>query len=309
MTSIGIMIEGQENLSWQRFFRILTAVEDLGFESLFRSDHLAPLSAPEPRETLALWPSLTAAAMHTKRIRFGPMVIPMTFRHPSMVAKMAASVSQLSGGRLDLGLGAGWYPGEHRKFGIRYPKYDTRLEMLDEGVQVIKKLLSGEKDSFTGKHYQLDQAQNLPAASPPIIMGGKNDKTLQIIAHYADEWNCSYNNLTDFKKNAQSLDETCEKIGRDPKSLPRSIMIPFVIGKDARAIQNHIDGHRQTFATLPGDLNEWLGTGFIGGSPAQVVEQIGQFVEAGCSRFMLQQNALDDIESLELFAAEVLPHF
>ncbi len=125
MAELGIMIEGQEDLTWERFFRLAEAVEDLGFASLFRSDHLTALQGQSKRESLALWPSLTALALRTKRIRFGPMVCSMTFRHPAMVAKMAASVSVLSGGRLDLGLGAGWYAGEHDMFGHSFPKYST----------------------------------------------------------------------------------------------------------------------------------------------------------------------------------------
>jgi len=298
----GIMIEGQEDLTWKRFFGFLDAAENLGFESLFRSDHLTPLESKEPRETLALWPSLTTAAMRTKRIRFGPLVAPMTFRNPAMLAKMAASVSDLSGGRLDLGLGAGWYAGEHQMFGIPYPKYGVRLEMLEEAVQVVRLLLSGETGSFSGKHYNLDCAQNLPAASPPIIMGGKGEKTLQVVARYADEWNFTYNSAAVFAEYSHKVDQNCEAIGRDPATLRRSVMIPFVIGKTDRQIQAHLDGHRKTFPGFYTDIKSWLDAGLVGGTPDQVLEQLAGFVEAGCTRFMLQQNDLDDLDSLALLA-------
>ena len=172
----GLMIEGQENLTWERFFRLVDAAESLGFESLFRSDHLTRLVVSAPGEALALEASLTALALRTKRIRFGPLVSPMTFRNPAMLAKMAASISNLSGERFDLGLGAGWFSREHEMFGINYPNFAQRLEMLEEGVQVIQALLSGKEHSFLGKYYKLDSAFNLPAASPPIIMGGKGEK-------------------------------------------------------------------------------------------------------------------------------------
>ena len=121
MLDIGIMVEGQEHMTWERFLGLAKTVEELGFDSLFRSDHLTALGGEKERESLALWPSLTAIALETKRIRFGPMVCSMTFRHPAMLAKMAASVSDLSGGRLDLGLGAGWYQGKSRCSASTFP--------------------------------------------------------------------------------------------------------------------------------------------------------------------------------------------
>lgn len=309
MAEIGIMIEGQEGLTWERFFRLAQAVEELGFASLFRSDHLTALNGQAERETLALWPSLTALALRTQRIRFGPMVCSITFRHPVMLAKMAAAVSILANGRLDLGLGAGWYEGEHRMFGIRYPRYGKRLEMLDEGTQVIKALWSGKPASFTGRHYRLENAENhlAPSPLPPIIMGGKGEKTLKIVAQHADEWNCSYVGLEVFRQKSRELDENCREIGRDPATLRRSLMIPFVIGKDDAMIQSRIDAHRATFANMPATLTDWHAAGFIGGVPQQVIDQLQAFAEAGIERFMLQHNDLNDVESLALLAQTVLP--
>ncbi|HEX9924390.1 MAG TPA: TIGR03560 family F420-dependent LLM class oxidoreductase, partial [Anaerolineae bacterium] len=241
MAKIGIMIEGQEDLTWERFFRLAETVEGLGFESLFRSDHLTALNGPARRVSLALWPSLTALALRTKRIRFGPMVCSMTFRQPAMVAKMAVAVDVLSNGRLDVGLGAGWFEGEHRMFGIDFPRYSTRLEMLDEGATVIKALWSGEPATFAGKHYRLEAAESYPLPvrqHPTIIMGGKGEKTLKIVARHAGEWNCSYVGLDIFRRKSNQLDENCEAIGRDPATLRRSLMTPFVIGPDTTAIQD-----------------------------------------------------------------------
>lgn len=310
MIEIGIMIEGQEDLTWERFFQLADAVETLGFDHLFRSDHLTPLSVSDPRETLALWPSLTTLALRTERIRFGPMVCSMTFRQPVMVAKMAASVSVLSHGRLDLGLGAGWYQEEHAKFGLDYPPYGRRLTMLDEGATVIKSLFSGQPTTFHGRHYQIENALNLPGPQNlNIIMGGKGERTLKIVAKQADEWNCSYVGLNIFKEKSAELDKNCLQIRRDPATLRRSLMVPFVIGRDDTAVQQAIHAHQAMFPGLPGNLTEWLQAGFIGGRPQQVIDQIGAFAEAGIDRFMLQHNALDDLESLSLLAADVLPFF
>lgn len=312
MVEIGIMIEGQEGLNWERFFRLATAVEELGFAFLFRSDHLTSLFSSVERNSLALWPSLTALALRTKRIRFGPMVCPMTFRHPSMLAKMAASVSVLSNGRLDLGLGAGWHAGEHRMFGLDYPPYRTRLEMLDEGAKVIRALWSGQPASFEGQHYRLHEAESYPLPAeerPAIIMGGKGEKTLQIVAKHATEWNCSYVGLEIFRLKSQELDENCLAIGRDPATLRRSLMIPFVIDMDEAGVQDRIDAHRRMFPDLPRDVEAWHTAGFVGGSPQKLTDQLAAFAESGIERFMLQHNDLDDLASLELLAAEVLPHF
>jgi F420-dependent oxidoreductase-like protein len=304
MTTIGIMVEGQEDMTWSRFLKLAEAVEALGFESLFRSDHLRALEREPLYATLALWPSLTALALQTKRIRFGPLVCPITFRHPSMLAKMAASVAELSNGRLDLGLGAGWHDNEHQMFGIPYPRYGIRLQMLDEAAEIIKGLWSGQPFTFSGKHYQLQAAQNHPAPTQPIpiIMGGKGSQTLQIVAKHANEWNFTYAGVDAFSQKSAELDACCKAIGRDPGTLRRSLMIPFVIGRDETAVQARIHACCQMFPTLPTTLADWHEAGFIGGTPTEVQEQLQAFVAAGVQRFMLQHNDLDDLDSLELMA-------
>jgi len=313
MAHIGIMIEGQEDLTWERFFHLAQAVEDLGFESLFRSDHLTALDSFPTRNSLELWSSLTALALRTRRLRFGPLVCSVTYCHPSLIAKKAASVDALSDGRFELGIGAGWYKGEHRMFGIPYPPYQTRLEMLDEGARVIKALWSGHPTTFKGKHFSLDAAETHPSPTqnpPPLIMGGKNEqRTLRIVAEHATEWNCTYIGVEGFRHKSRVLDEHCAALGRDPRTLRRSLMIPFVIGKDEAALQNRINAHRAMFPSLPATFADWRAAGFIGGSPAQVVDQLKAFEAVGVARFMLQQNDLDDLASLEFLARDVLPHF
>jgi alkanesulfonate monooxygenase SsuD/methylene tetrahydromethanopterin reductase-like flavin-dependent oxidoreductase (luciferase family) len=239
------------------------------------------------------------------------MVCSITFRHPAMVAKMAASVDALSGGRLDLGLGAGWYAGEHRMFGHDFPPYATRLEMLDEGATVIKALWSGQPATFNGQHYRLDAAESYPrpAEGIPIIMGGKGEKTLKVVAKQATEWNCSYVGLEVFREKSVQLDQNCVDLGRDPASLRRSLMIPFVIGRNEAQVQNRIEAHRAMFPQLPANLTEWHAAGFVGGTPQQLLDQLKSFEAAGAERFMLQHNDLENLDSLELLARQVLPHF
>lgn len=311
MTDIALMVEGQEDLTWDRWLRFAEAAESLGFEGLFRSDHLTALNGETGRENLALWPSLATLALTTNRIRFGPLVAAITFRHPAMVAKMAASVDVLAEGRLDLGLGAGWHAGEHEMFGIPYPRYRERLEHLDEGATVIRALWSGESTTLEGTHYSLSSARNLPIpkqTSPTLIMGGKGEQTLRVVARHATEWNFSYATLDAFRSKSAVLDRVCEEIGRDPATIRRSMMLPFAIGSTDGEIRDHIAAHRHTFSDLPADPEGWLDNGFLVGTPQELVDQIGQRAAAGVSRLMLQQNALDDLDSVELLASEVLPH-
>ena len=305
------MLEGQEDLTWERLFRFADAAEQLGFDGLFRSDHLTSLDGHPAKESLALWPSLTALAQRTERIRFGPMVCSITFRHPAMLAKMAASVDVLSNGRLDLGIGAGWNPHEHEMFGIPYPRYLDRLDRLDEGATVIEALWSGRPRTTSGPHYPLNDAESHPSPSqkrPTLIMGGKGERTLQVVARHATEWNFSYNTLGFFVKKSAELDRACDDIGRDAKEVTRSMMLPFAIGRSPAEVQAHIQAHRATFDDLPVDPAGWRQAGFIVGTPDEIVDQIGRRREAGATRFMLQQNALDDLKSIELLASEVLPH-
>ena len=308
MVEVGIMVEGQESMTWERFLGLARTVEELGFDSFFRSDHLTALGGAKDRHSLALWPSLSVLALQTKRIRFGPMVSSMTFRHPAILAKMAASVSALSNGRLDLGIGAGWYREEHEMFGIDFPRYGTRLKMLDEGAQILRLLFATEPANFNGEFYQLTDAITYPKPKNlSIIMGGKGKKTLEVVARNADEWNCSYVGVDVFKVKSHQLDINCEFIGRDPLTLRRSLMIPFVIARNESELQECIHAHRLMFSDLPEDLPAWHRAGFIGGTPQQVIDQLKGFEQAGVTRFMLQHNNLDDIDSLTLMAEEVLP--
>jgi alkanesulfonate monooxygenase SsuD/methylene tetrahydromethanopterin reductase-like flavin-dependent oxidoreductase (luciferase family) len=184
--------------------------------------------------------------------------------------------------------------------------------MLDEATTVIKTLWSGEPVTSKGKYYQLDHAETYPLpfeGTPKIIMGVKGKKTLGLVAKHADEWNCAYFGVEAFREKSRELDEACHAIGRDPASLRRSLMTPFIIGKDEVVQQNRVEAHNRTFPDLPTTLKDWLSAGFLGGSGTQLVDQLGAFVEAGVDRFTLQHNDLDDLDSLELLADSVLGHF
>jgi alkanesulfonate monooxygenase SsuD/methylene tetrahydromethanopterin reductase-like flavin-dependent oxidoreductase (luciferase family) len=180
--------------------------------------------------------------------------------------------------------------------------------MLDEGAQILKLLFATESASFDGEFFQLTEAMTFPKPKNlTIIMGGKGKKTLEVVARHADEWNCSYVGVEVFKEKSHQLDKNCEANGRDPQTLSRSLMIPFVIARNDGDLQNNINAHRLMFTNLPDDLSAWNQAGFIGGTPQQVIDQLKRFEQAGVTRFMLQHNNLDDMDSLTLLAEEVLP--
>ena len=310
MVKVGIMLESQENLSWERLFDLANKVEEFGFESLFLSDHLTSVKGNKQLESMALWPALTALSIHTTSIKIGSLVCSSTFRHPAQLAKMAASVDQLSGGRLEIGLGAGWYKEEHDMFGIPFPSAHYRLELLQDCVQILKQLWSGKSIDFAGKHYQLVNAEMYPTPvdkSIPIIVGGMGNTTLKIASMYADEWNAYYIDVNTYMEKARILADHCEDVKRNPDTIRHSLMTPYVIGQRDDDIQDHIDANRAIFPSLPDNLSDWHAQGFVGGSPNQLIDQLSVFVEKGVNRFIFEHNDLDNASRLEMLSQTVVP--
>jgi len=308
---VGIMIEGQEGLTWERWFRLAQAAEELGYESLCRSDHLTGLGGASKRPSLETWTSLTALATRTKRIRFGPLVSPLTFYHPAILAKMAAAVDDLSGGRLDLGLGAGWNEHEHTMFGVPFLTLKERLDRLEAGARLIRSLEQGQPVTLKQPHFPLEKAESFPL--PPkgryrIVIGGRGEKrTLKIVAEFADEWNVTRVDLPGFTKRRQVLAEHCLAFGREPESIARSLMVPCAIGRDASEVAKRIASMRATFPALPADEAGWHAASFLAGSPERIIADLKAWKQAGLQRVMLQTLDQEDIPGLELFAREVMP--
>jgi F420-dependent oxidoreductase-like protein len=304
MLEIAIMIEGQNGLNWPRWQKIVKLVEDAGFVGLFRSDHFTN-SEPPDLDSLELWISLTWLAANTKRIEFGPLVTPFSFRHPVHTARMAAAVDDLSDGRLVLGLGAGWNEREHDLFGFDLLKPKARFDRFEEGMQVITRLLqSDDPVTFTGEYYQLRGATLLPRprrpGGPRILIGGNGIKrTLSYVVRYASEWNCVSLPPRDFADLNGRLDEMLRKAGRSPDSVRRSMMTGCVFGKDQATLNQKISEYGRT-------LKEMQQRGTVAGSLSAVKEQLAALEEAGLQRIMLQWLSLDDLESLEALAKGVL---
>ena len=307
----GIMIEAQEGLTWERWFRLAQAAEDLGYHSLCRSDHLTGLVGDSKRSSLETWTSLAALAARTKRIRFGAMVSPLTFYHPALLAKMAAAVDNLSGGRLDLGLGAGWNEHEHAMYGVPFGSVKERLDRLEAGARVIRALEKGQPVTLAQPLFPLKSAESYPR--PPagryrIVIGGRGEKrTLKIVAEFADEWNVTRVDHATFTQKRQILAEHCRAFGRDPDAMARSLMIPLVIGRDAADVAKRIAAARAFFPALPADEAAWRAASFLVGSPERVIADLKAWEKVGIQRVLLQMLDQEDISALELFAREVLP--
>jgi len=300
---IAIMIEGQNGLNWPRWQRMVRVVEDLGFAGLYRSDHFTNANPPD-LDSLELWTSLTWLASHTKRIEFGPLVTPVSFRHPVFSARMGMQVDELSGGRFTLGLGAGWQEREHTKFGFDLLELRNRFVRFREGLEVATRLLrSDEPVSYSGTFYHLNEAVLLPRPvrthRPPILVGGNGlRRTLALAARYADEWNAVYVPPARFVELNQRLDGLVRTAGRDPRAVRRSLMTGCVFGRTDADVQRNLKGR---------DANALLARGVILGTPAQVVDQLRHVDQSGVQRVMLQWLDLDDLDGVEALAKAVLP--
>ncbi|RPI91813.1 MAG: TIGR03560 family F420-dependent LLM class oxidoreductase [Chloroflexi bacterium] len=304
MLEIAIMIEGQNGLNWPRWQRMVRHVEDLGFVGLFRSDHFTNSNATDI-DSLELWTSLTWLAGNTRRIEFGPLVTPFSFRHPVHTARMAAAVDDLSNGRLVLGLGAGWQEREHQLFGFDLLEPAARFNRFKEGMEVVTRLLQKEEPvTFEGQYYQLRGATILPRpqrpGGPRVLVGGSGVKrTLSYVVQYANEWNCVMQLPQDLLRLNRRLNEMLAEAGRKPESVRRSMMTGCVFGKDEATL-------RQKIADRGSTLEQLRGRGIVAGSPSAVKEQLAALEEAGLQRVMLQWLDLDDLESLETLAKDVL---
>ncbi len=307
MIEIAIMIEGQNGLNWKRWQRIASTVEASGYVGLYRSDHYTNASPPD-LDSLECWTSLAWLASHTKRIQFGPLVSPVSFRHPSHTARMAAAIDDLSGGRLVLGIGAGWQEREHANYGWDLLSLKERFDRLEEGVLVIMKSLSSEVPfTFPGKYYQLHDGLLLPRPArpggPPILIGGNGSRrTLPLVAKYAREWNANFIPLTEFIHLNKLLDGYMVQLGRQPVEVRRSLMTSCIFGVDPEDVQRKIDSRYHGQRTV----SELCQRGAIVGTAEEIVEQCRRLAEAGIYRVMLQWLDLDDTVGLETMAKGIL---
>lgn len=300
---IALMIEGQDGLDWPRWQGLARAAEDLGFAGLFRSDHFTNRDGPL-LAALDLWPALTWLAAETRRIEFGPLVSPVSFRHPVTTAWTAAAVDDLSGGRLRLGLGAGWQEREHAAFGFDLLDTEQRFARFAEGLEVVTRLLrSDEPVSFEGRFYRLRDALLLPRPArpggPPIVVGGNGRRrTLPLAARYADEWNGVYLTPEAFAERSRELGGLLAETRRPPGAVKRTLMTRVVFGRDKAEIAAKLGDQ---------DPAEMLARGAVIGDGAALRERVQAFAAAGVERLMLQWlDGLDDLRGIEALARSAI---
>lgn len=300
---LSIMIEGQMDLNWPRWQRLARAAEDLGFYGLFRSDHFVGPTGPY-EDALETWTSLAWLAGNTSRIAIGPLVSPISFRDPRILAWQAASVDALASGRLRLGLGAGWQEREHDAFGFDLLDTNERFKRLEEGIQVVRDLTrSSEPVSFEGEYYSLQDALLRPrsprADGPPIVIGGNGPRrTLPLAAKYGDEWNASGLDNAGIAERMPILDELLEKEGRDPKSVKRTVMTRGLVAATQDELMKK---------ATEDDLARIHERDAVVGTPNEVVDILGKKAEIGVQGVMLQWLDPDDISGLEVIAEKVMP--
>ena len=306
---LNLMIEGQEGLNWERWQRLARAAEDGGFAGLYRSDHLTGLFGDSTRPSLETWASLPYLATATRRIRFGPIVSPMTFYQPAILAKRAAAIDQLAGGRFDLGIGAGWNEMEHRMFGIPFPPLRERMDRFEAGARAIRALWRGAPVTLEQPYTPLVDAQSFPLpAGGRLVVGGRGERrTMRVAAELADEWNVTRVTYDEYPRKLEVLAGHCRAFGRDPAAIRRSLMAPIVIGRTRAEVAARLARGREWFPRVPESEAEWRAQSFLFGSVDEVVRDLRRWQGLGVQAIMLQCLDVDDLAAVELIAREVIP--
>lgn len=302
-----IFTEPQQGATYDDLLAVAQETERLGFDAFFRSDHYLHMSGdglPGPSDA---WTTLAGLARETSTIRLGTLMTSATFRHPGVLAIQVAQVDQMSGGRVELGLGAGWFEGEHAAYGIPFPDTRERFDRYAEQLEIVTGLWAtpeGERYSFTGEHYTLTDSPALPKpaqAKPPVLVGGLGKRrTPELAARYADEFNLPFVDLDTTRAQFARVREACAAIDRDPATMTWSNALVVCVGADEAEIARRA-------AAIGRDADELRANG-LAGTPSEVVDRLRQFAEAGSQRAYLQVLDLGDLDHLRLIAAEVLPH-
>ena len=309
---IGLMVEGQNGLNWERWIHICQLADRLNFQSLFRSDHYF---IGTQQDSLDTYVSLAVAARETSKVRLGPLVSPITFRSPVEMARMAAHIDLLSGGRFVLGMGAGWNEHEHHAYGIPFPERGERAARLGEAIQVVRGLWSDGSASFEGKFYRLEEANMMPKPAPGrpwLLVGGSGpQRTLRYAARWADEWNCVNAPASTYADRVSVLERHCASEGRDPGTIRRSMMTFGIVGPNERALAHAAEVASKHVGRGQYDAKGLLAAaterGIIHGTTDQVVEQLGALAKLGCNEVMFQHMDFDNDEVPQYLAEEIVP--
>jgi F420-dependent oxidoreductase-like protein len=289
--------------AWTETKAAAEEIERLGFHSVWFNDHLYGIPMP-PIPILEAWTALSAVGAVTSRVELGTLVTPVGFRNPALLAKMAATLDQISGGRVIMGLGVGWFEQEFRGYGMDFPPVRDRLGQLDEAAEIMKRLWSEEQVTFNGKYFRTDSVfcEPKPARRPPIMIGGGGERVLlRLAAKHADIWNNLAVNQEKLAAKVEVLRRHCRDVGRDPATLRVSQQTMVVIGSDEADAQ----AKKEKASRIYGGH---MGAG-IAGTAEQCIEQIRRMSNLGCSLFIIEFFGRDVREPAALFADEVMPAF
>jgi F420-dependent oxidoreductase-like protein len=302
-----VFVEPQQGASYGQLLRVAQHAESLGFDGFFRSDHYLAMGVeglPGPTDA---WVTLAGIARETRRVRLGTLVTSATFRLPGPLAIAVAQVDEMSAGRVELGIGAGWFDDEHLAYGIPFPSTRERFDRLEEQLEIVTGLWTtpvGERFSFSGRHYRLVESPALPKPlqhpHPPVILGGEGrSRTPLLAARFADEFNAPFLVVDEAARQYERVREACEEVGRDPRSLALSAAIVVCCGRE------EAEAERRAGA-IGRDLAELRAHG-AAGTPDEVVARCRAYADAGASTLYLQVLDLSDLDHLSLIASEVLP--
>jgi F420-dependent oxidoreductase-like protein len=309
-----LMLEGQEGVTWRQWLDIARTCERLGFEGLVTSDHyLSVVDTPEPGSNDA-WTLLGALAASTERLRLGTMVSPVTFRLPAVLAKAATTVDRISNGRVELGMGTGWWEQEHRTHGIPFPPIGTRFQMLEEQLEIVHGLWRDDVFSFRGAHYTLEGCRFLPKPvqrpHPPIVIGGKGGPRMaRLVARWADGFNRIGGTPEEVERSFERVHSEVGRAGRDPSSVTRSFMTWVFVGHTDEEWKARVERARRMDPSA-GPFEDYLSDisrDCIVGTVEQAVDRMSAYAAAGVQRFVLNHELFDDLDQIELLAEEIIP--
>jgi F420-dependent oxidoreductase-like protein len=299
-----VFTEPQQGATYDDLLRVALEAERLGFGAFFRSDHYLAIGGDGQPGPSDAWVTLAGLARETSTIRLGTLMTSATFRHPGPLAIAVAGVDQMSGGRVELGLGAGWYAAEHAAYGIPFPDTGQRFDVLEEQLAVVTGLWASTGDfSFEGEHYRVAGSPGLPKPAQervPILVGGRGARrTPALAARYADEFNLPFVPFDEGLPQLDRVRQACEAIGRDPGSIRLSSALVLCVGADEQEFRRR--------AEAIGHDPDVLRSDHLGGTVPEVVDRIGRYAESGQSRLYLQTLDLHDLDHLRLVASEVVP--
>jgi F420-dependent oxidoreductase-like protein len=309
-----LMVSSQENMTWPQWVELAVAAEESGLAGVFTADHYLS-DIREERDSLDAWALLAGLARSTSRVRLGTLVSPVTLRHPAHLAKVAATVDHISGGRIEVGVGAGWNEREHLAFGLPFPETGVRMEMLEEAVEVLRSSWTEDSSSFEGRHYRLDAVPVFPKPlqhpHPPLIVGGSGrPRTLRLAARCADEYDTLMPTVEECRERRDRLTRACEEAGRDPQSIRFSVMSGCVLGSDRADVLERMRPalnrlglpDEEPEAVLAENSDKW-----VAGTVDEAVRRLSEFAELGVDRVYLQHLAQPDVETVRLIGSELVP--